>query len=72
MGRHVLALFGHFNRVVHGTQVRHEYFCCCVGLVTTDDVIAKYIKEGDARRALHELHDGMDAYSNIPLYHLTR
>lgn len=42
------------------------------GLVTNDDVIVKYLKEGDPRRALHELHDGMDAYSNILLYHLTR
>lgn len=53
-------------------QVRYEELSCCVGLVTADDVIAKYLKEGDARRALHELHDGMDAYSEILLYHLTR
>ncbi len=60
--RHVLSPSEYFNKVVH----------CCVDLVTTDDFIAKYLKEGDARRALHELHDGMDAYSDILLYHLTR
>ena len=45
---------------------------CCVGLVTADDVIAEYLEEGDARRALHELHDGMNAYSDVLLHHLTR
>jgi len=44
---------------------------CLSGLVSTDDVIARYINEGDARRALHELHDGMDVYSDSLLYHLT-
>ncbi|XP_068762741.1 BLOC-2 complex member HPS5-like isoform X1 [Montipora capricornis] len=44
---------------------------CLSGLVFTDNVIAKYITEGDARRALHELYDGMDAYSDTLLYHLS-
>lgn len=44
---------------------------CCAGLVSVDDVIAKHTKEGDARRALHELYDGMNAYSETLLYHLS-
>ena len=46
-------------------------FSALLGLVSPHDVIAKYIKEGDARRALHELHDGIDTYCNMLLYHLT-
>ena len=46
-------------------------FSALLGLVSPHDVIAKYIKEGDARRALHELHDGIDTYCNLLLYHLT-
>ena len=53
-------------------KLKNDSFCCGQGLVTTDDVIVKYLKDGDPRRALHELHDGMEAYSSILLYHLTR
>jgi len=41
------------------------------GLVSVDDVIAKHTEEGDAQRALHELFDGMNAYSETLLYHLS-
>ena len=41
------------------------------GLTATDDGISRYITEGDTRRALHELHDEMEQYTDSLLYHLT-